>query len=71
MPNDGTHGAVYLPDAACHGVEFAADRPREARPGCKDELSRGDPARREGVEGGFRTGDRWERVVDFVVGARS
>ena len=70
MPEHGTREAVYLPDAACHGVELAADRPREARPSCKDELSRAGPAQREGVEGGFRTGDRWERVVDFVVGAR-
>lgn len=70
MPEHGTREAVYLPDAACHGVELAADRPREARPSCKDELSRGGPTQREGVEGGFRTGDRWGRVVDFVEGAR-
>jgi hypothetical protein len=69
MPNDGIHGAVYLPDAVLHGVDLAANRPREARPTCEDELSRGGPARRE-VDGGFRAGDRWERVVDFVVGAR-
>lgn len=70
MPEHGTREAVYLPDAGCHGVALAADRPRGAQPSCKDELSRAGPAQRDEVEGGFRTGDRWERVVDFVVGAR-
>ena len=69
MPNGGSPGAVYLPDAVLHGVELAANRPREVRQAWEDELSRGGPARRE-VDGGFRAGDRWERVLDFVVGAR-
>lgn len=70
MPDYGTHRvAVYLPDAARPGVELAAYRAREARPICKDELARGGPAQGEEVEGGFRTGDAWERVVAFVVGA--
>ena len=63
LPNDGIRGAVYLPAAILHGVELAANRPREARPRCEDELSRG--ARRGGTDGGFRVGDWWERVVDF------
>jgi hypothetical protein len=70
MPDYGTHEAVYLPDAACHGVELASDRLGEARPSCKDELSCGGPAQRDEVDGGFRTGDPWGRAVDFVVGAR-
>ena len=70
MPHHGTHEAVYLSGAACPGVGLAADRPRELGPSCRDELSPGDPARSEEVEGGLRTGDPWERLADFVVGAR-
>jgi hypothetical protein len=70
MPDHGIHEADYLPDVACAVVELAADRPREARPACKDELSRGDAAQSEAVEGGFRTGGRWEPVVDCIVGTR-
>ena len=54
MPNEPTHGAVYLPDAVLRGIELAANRPREARPTCEDELSR--LARRGGTDGGFRVG---------------
>jgi hypothetical protein len=70
MRDHATRRAVYLADAACAGVELAADRPREARPECKHELSRRDPAQGEEVEGGFWTGYPWERAVDFVVAAR-
>jgi len=71
VPNYRTHHvAVCLPGAACPGVEVAAYRQREARPSCKDELLRGGPAQGEEVEDGFRTGDRWERVLDYIVGAR-
>jgi hypothetical protein len=65
-----THDAVYLADVACAGVELAADRRRDSRPGCKHELSRGDPAHGEEVQGGFWTGYPWERAVAFVMGAR-
>jgi catechol-2,3-dioxygenase len=68
MRDHGTDEPVYLPDPARRGVELAADRPREARPGSKDGLACGGPVQREGVAGGFRAGDPWERVVD--VGAR-
>lgn len=70
MPDQGTRKAVHLPDAACHGVEVAADRPREVRPSCKAGPSHGGPAWREEVDGGFRIYDPRGRVVDFVVGAR-
>lgn len=70
MPDHRTHEGVRLPDAACRGVGAAADRPREARPSCKDGLSRGGPARGAEVEDGCRTGEALERVVDYIVGAR-
>jgi hypothetical protein len=70
MRDHGTDEAVYLVDAAHPGVELAADRVRQARPSCNDELSRGRPARRDEVEGGFRTGNSCERVVDYLVVAR-
>jgi hypothetical protein len=63
MRDHGTHEAVYLPDAARRGVELAADRPREAGPSCKDGLACGGPVQCEEIEGGFRAGDPWERVV--------
>jgi hypothetical protein len=70
MPDDGTQEAVYLPDAACHRVELAADRPRVAPPSCKDELSLGGRSRGDEMKGGFWTGDPWERLADFVAGVR-
>lgn len=70
MPDDGIHGAVYLPDAVPHGVELAANHARETGPSRKDELSRGGLSQREEVEGSFRTGDPWKRVIDYIVGAR-
>lgn len=71
MPYYGTHRmAVNLRDAACPGVEVGAYRPCEGRPSCNDGLSRGGLAHGEEVEDGFRTGDRWEGVVDYIVGAR-
>jgi catechol-2,3-dioxygenase len=70
MSDHGTHEAISLPDADSNGIELAADRPREARPACEDELSRIGPAQLEEVEGGVRTHDRWERVVDVVARGR-
>jgi hypothetical protein len=69
MSDDCAQEAVYVPDTACHRVELADDRPREARPCCNDELSRGGRARGDEIEGGFWTGDPWEWLVDFGVGA--
>jgi hypothetical protein len=70
MLGHGAYEAVYLRGVAWPGAELAADRPREARRSAGDELSRGGRERRPEVEGGFRTDDSWERVVDLVVRAR-
>ncbi len=64
------HVTVYVPDGACPGVEVGGDRSREGRPSCEDEFSRGGVAHGQEVGDGFRTGDPWGRVVDYVVGAR-
>jgi hypothetical protein len=66
----GTNETVHLRSAACPGVELAADRPREARPSCLVESSRGDRLECEQVERSFPTVDPWERVVDFVARPR-
>ncbi|HEY3729032.1 MAG TPA: hypothetical protein VGL51_17775 [Solirubrobacteraceae bacterium] len=68
MPEDGTQEVVYLPVADGNWIELAVDRPREPWPSCQDMLGRGGPAGLAEVEGGFRTGQPSERVVDFVVG---
>ena len=60
----GTHEAVYLPDAAGNAVKRAADRPREARPSCTAGLGYAGPKQRVQVEGGLRDRDRCARVVD-------
>jgi hypothetical protein len=70
MPDHGSRQSVYLPDAGCQGVELAVDRLCDAGPSGKGVLSCGGPARREAVEGGFGIAGGWERVADFVVGAR-
>jgi hypothetical protein len=70
MPDDGTQESVYLPDVACQRVEFAADRGRQARPGCDDELSLGGRGWGDETEVAFGTGAPWERLVDLDVDGR-
>jgi hypothetical protein len=67
MRDAATHEAVCRPDAARHGVELAADRPRVARPS-RDRLARGGPAPRERVEGRFRAGGLREPMAGHAEG---
>jgi catechol 2,3-dioxygenase len=39
----GTHEAIYLPDPDGHGIELAADRPRDQWPSPEEEFSGGGP----------------------------
>jgi hypothetical protein len=70
MRDHDAHDAVDRPYLARHGVELAADRSREPLPSCEDARARGRRTQREEAERSFRAGDRWERVVDDIVGVR-
>jgi hypothetical protein len=70
MRDHGTREAIYVPDAARHGVGLAADRPPDARPNCEDGRAWSDPAQRDEVEGGLRAAGPWAPAVDHHLEAR-